>query len=150
MNRLRISRAGMALCAALVLWSGSAAATTLITDEEARRPDDAQAVATRGITRGPTIRFEAPAVAPTAHKPFDFRIHFEPHGGSKIEPASVHVTYLKMPSVDLTDRLRSYSTDEGISMTAAQVPAGEHAFRVEVQDSEGRTGEAVFSLKVDK
>lgn len=150
MKTFLFSRAALAFCAALVLYSGSAAAVTLITDDEAKRPNDVQAVATRAITRGPSIRFEPPAATPAPHAPFDFRILLEAHGGAKVDPASIHVTYLKEPNVDLTSRLRPYISDQGITMTGAQVPAGEHAFRVEVQDTDGRTGEAVFSLKVGK
>jgi hypothetical protein len=143
-------RAGLALMAGLICWSGSAAAVTLITDDEAKRPNDPQAVATRGITRGPSIHFEPPASAPAAHAPFDFRVHFEAHGGSKVDPSHIRITYLKMPNVDLTERLRPYLSAQGIDMPAAQVPAGDHALRIEVEDSDGRSGEATFTVTVEK
>lgn len=140
----------MALFAGLLLCSGQAAATTLITDAEAGRPNDPQISATRGITRGPQIRFEAPASPPGPHAPFDFRVQFEAHGGATIDPSHIHVTYLKVPNVDLTDRLKPFITANGIDMPAAQVPAGEHTFKVSVEDSDGRASEAVFSMKVNK
>lgn len=143
-------RAGLALFAGLVLWSSSAAAVTLITDDEAKRPNDPQAEATRGITRGPSVQFEPPASGPAAHAPFDFRVHFEAHGGATVDPSHIRITYLKMPNVDLTDRLRPYITAQGIDMPAAQIPAGEHALRVEVEDSDGRSGEATFTVNVPK
>jgi hypothetical protein len=128
----------------------SAVAATLITDDEANRPNDPQAEATRGITRGPNVRFEPPPVAPAAHAPFDFKIRFEAHGGAQIDPSSIHVTYLKMPNVDLTGRVRPYLVTDGIDMPQAQVPSGEHLLRVEVKDTDGRVGEAVFSFAVGK
>lgn len=132
------------------LWCGSAQAAPLISDDEAQRPNDVPAASTRGITRGPTIRFDAPQGSVVPHKPFDFRVHFDAHGGATVDPASVRITYLKSPSVDLTSRLRPYITADGIDMTQAEVPAGAHNLKVEVQDSEGHTGETVFTLNVPK
>ncbi len=143
-------RTGLALFAGLVFWSGSAAAVTLITDDEAKRPNDPQAAVTRGITRGPSIQFEPPATGPAAHAPFDFRVHFEAHGGATVDPAHIRILYLKMPNVDLTERLRPYITAQGIDMPTAQIPSGEHPLKVEVEDSDGRSGEATFTLNVPK
>ncbi|PKU25848.1 hypothetical protein CWS72_04635 [Telmatospirillum siberiense] len=134
----------------MVFWSGSAAAVTLITDDEAKRPNDPQVTATRGITRGPSILFEPPATGPAPHAPFDFRVHFEAHGGATVDPAHIRIIYLKMPNVDLTERLRPYITAEGINMPAAQIPSGEHLFKIEVEDSDGRNGEATFTVKAAK
>lgn len=143
-------RTSLAAFAGLVFWSGSAAAVTLITDDEAKRPNDPQVTATRGITRGPSIQFEPPAVGPAPHAPFDFRVHFEAHGGATVDPSHIRIIYLKMPSVDLTDRLKPYITADGINMPAAQIPPGEHPLRIEVEDSDGRSGEATFTLKAAK
>jgi len=149
LNRIGCAKAA-ALAALLCVCWGSAQASPLISDDEAQRPNDSQTTPTRSITRGPTIRFEAPQGALVPHKPFDFRVRFDAHGGATIDPASVHITYLKMPNVDLTTRLHPYITAEGIDMVQAEVPAGEHSLKVDVQDSEGHTGEAVFTLNVPK
>jgi hypothetical protein len=136
--------------AGVVLWSAQASAATLITDDEAKRPNDSQVMATRGITRGPSIQFEPPASSPSSHAPFNFRVHFEAHGGAKVDPDHIRVTYLKTPTVDLTDRLRPYITADGINMPAAQIPSGDHALHVEVEDTDGRSGEATFTVTVAK
>jgi hypothetical protein len=73
---------------------------------------------------------------------------FAPRGGSKIDPASVKVEYLRGSGVDLTERLKASINPEGIEVASAQVPAGEHAFRVSVRDSEGREGKTEFKLTV--
>lgn len=151
MTLYRTGRTRAAFFATLIcLWWGSAQAAPLITDDEAQRPDDTQATATRGITRGPTVRFEAPQNVPVPHKPFDFRVHFDAHGGSKIDPGSVRITYLKTPNVDLTPRLRPYISADGIDMAQAEVPAGEHTLKVELQDTDGHAGESVFTMTVPK
>ncbi|HXP95545.1 MAG TPA: hypothetical protein VN809_02455 [Telmatospirillum sp.] len=143
-------RAGVALMAGLVFWSASAYAVTLITDDEAKRPNDPQLGATRGITRGPAIHFEPPATVPAPHAPFDFHVNFEAHGGAKVDPDHIRITYLKSPNVDLTERLRPYITPEGIDMPAAQLPLGDHSLHIEVEDTDGRSGEATFTVKVAK
>ena len=56
------------------------------------------------------------------------------------------VEYLRGSGVDLTARLKAGIKPEGIEVAQAQVPSGEHAFRVSVRDSEGREGKAEFKL----
>ena len=78
------------------------------------------------------------------------KFQFEPRGGSKIDPASVKVTYLKAPLVDLTDRVKPFVSATGIDMTKVEIPPGEHDIKVQVTDSEGRVGSTVVSLVVSK
>jgi len=132
------------------VWGTTASAATLITDDEAKRPIDPHAAAARGITRGPSIRFEDSKVAIVAHKPFEFRVKIEPHGGATIDPTKVHVTYLKMPNVDLTERLRPFIATGGINMPDAVAPAGDHPLLIDVEDSDGHTSHAVITLTVAK
>ncbi len=134
----------------LGLTGEAAIAATLIADDEALRPTDPQAGASRGISRGPSIRYELPQDPLVAHQPFDFKVKLEAHGGAKIDLTKVHVTYLKVPSIDLTERLRPYFEADGISMPAAVVPKGEHPIRIDVQDSDGRVSQATFTLSATK
>lgn len=127
----------------------AAYAAPLITTQEAALPA-ATKVATRGISRGPSIKFLSPTAGTTVSSPFDLRIVFEPRGDSRIDVNSVKVTYLKFPYVDLTPRLKSAITASGISFQNAEVPAGEHAVKLSVQDTEGRETNAEFNLIVAK
>jgi hypothetical protein len=143
-----IAFAATAITGIFLLFAAHAAAAPLITDDEARRPDDTTVVPSRAITRGPTIRFEEHPADPGAHTPFEFRIRVEPHGGASIDPAGIRVIYLKVPAVDLTDRLRPYITAQGIDMPAAEAPAGQHPLRIEVRDSDGHVSQTVIRLEV--
>lgn len=134
---------------AMALWSGVAAAMPLITDEEAQLPGVPPSKISRGISRGPTIRSDLPE-AVVAHKPFDFKIEFEAHGQATIDPAKVHVTYLKVPGIDLTERIRPFISATGIMLPNAEVPPGQHPLRIEVEDSGGRTSEATLVLTAEK
>ncbi|PKU22349.1 hypothetical protein [Telmatospirillum siberiense] len=134
------------LFGALVIWSGTLGtcrAEVLITEQEARLPNDLQGEAeVRSITRAPTIAFVAPGNTAATQVPFPLVIRLSPHGGARIDPASVRVTYLKLPNIDLTDRLRPYLSPTGIAMPEAIVPAGTHVLKVDVTDSDGRRASA--------
>lgn len=138
-----IVRTLVAASLALSASFASAQALQLVTADEAKLPAVAAKPATRAITRGPGVKLATPESVSGA---FPFKVEFAPRGGSKIDPASVKIEYLRGEGVDLTARLKAGIKPEGIEVAQAQVPAGEHAFRVSVRDSEGREGKAEFKL----
>jgi hypothetical protein len=72
--------------------------------------------------------------------------------GSKLTAAqkSIKITYLKNPVVDLTERVKPFIGTGGLDVPAAEVPPGNHPIRVEVRDSDGRSGSASFILKISQ
>lgn len=123
----------------------------LITSKEAQLPAAKGELKTRGISRGPGIKVVSPDVAAGEVKsPFDFKVQFESRGGNKIDPQSVKITYLKFPYVDLTDRVKLAISESGIDFPKAEVPAGEHAIRITVKDTDGRESNSVVTLTVNK
>ncbi len=137
----------MILVAALLTGASAAVAQTvqLITEDEARLPAASRS-STRAITRGPGVKLVTPGLV--GNTAFAFKVAFEPHGGSKVEPASVQVVYLKSPPVDLTSRIKAGISAEGIELASARAPAGEHPIRIFVRDNEGRQNSATFTLVV--
>jgi len=134
---------------AITFVSSISVATPLISAKEAALPNAKNVLATRGISRGPIIKLNAPA-SETVESPFDFRMTFEPRGDAKIDPDSVKVIYLKFPFVDLTPRVKSAISTSGIDFPKAEVPPGNHSIRVTVKDTEGRETNAVFNIEVVK
>lgn len=132
------------------LLATSAQAEILIKESEARLPPPLVATtATRAITRGPGIRVLSPETgSQSLASPFPLRIAFEPHGGAKIDVSTVRLTYLRSPTVDLTERVKAGLSEKGIDLKAAEVPSGEHQIRVSVQDSDGRVSNVVLHLNV--
>jgi len=137
------------------LLAGPAAALTLVTADEAAQPAAKPlpllppASAARGITRGPEIDIESPRNPDKpVHSPFALRIEFVAHGGAHINPASVKVLYLRQGNIDLTGRLKSEISAAGINVPDAETPPGEHAFRIEVEDDEGRSSATDVVIKV--
>ena len=136
-----------ALTASLV--SSSARANhLLISAEEAKLPPPKGAVVAdrRGITRGP--RIEVVGEKEQSHSPVHLQLKFESFGGSKIDPDSLKVIYLRTPNVDLTERVRSFAGATGLDMPDAELPPGDHMIRVDIKDSDGRIGTTSFLLKV--
>jgi hypothetical protein len=127
-----------------------AAPVVLITDTEAKLPPSSDVpLATRaGVTRAPKIVMVSSAASVGVKSPFHLRFKLETFGGAKIDPATVKVTYLKNPSVDLTQRFGTITQADGLELVAAEAPVGTHHIRVTVQDSEGRRSSANFALKI--
>ena len=138
------------LAAALVASAQLGLAASLISAKEAALPPAAGTLATRGISRGPAIKLASPEADTPVMAPFDFKINFEARGDTKIDPSSVKVVYMKSPFVDLTPRLKSAISANGIDFAKADVPPGTHAIRVTVKDTEGRETNSVLNLVVNK
>lgn len=136
------------IVAAALLLSGQSRTTPLITEEEAKLPPPKGAVAAdrRGILRGPKVEFVSPG--DSVSSPMRLQLKFESFGGAKIDPDSVKVIFLRTPNVDLTPRVKPFVRADGINMQDAELPPGEYTMRVDVKDSDGRPGTAVFTLKV--
>ncbi len=136
------------LVAAGFLFSGTSRATQLITEEEARLPPPKGAIAAdrRGIMRGPKVEFISPG--DSVSSPLRLQLKFESYGGAKIDPESVKMIFLRTPSVDLTSRVKPFVQADGINMQDAELPPGEYTVRVDLKDSDGRPGTAIFTLKV--
>ena len=126
--------------------SATANAGTLITPKEAKLPDATGKLNTRGISRGPGIKVVSPEAGAQTKGPFEFKVDFEPRGGSTIDKSSVRVIYMKSPVVDLTPRLINSVTDSGIDMKNAEIPPGEHFVKISVKDSDGREASTITTL----
>jgi hypothetical protein len=135
---------------ALAGFSHSAvSAEVLITADEAKLPPTgANALSTRGLTRGPGIEQESPPLNQTVRSPLPFRIKFNVRNNVGIDPASVRLTYVKATPVDLTGRIRSHLTPDGIVMEQAEVPPGAHVLRLDITDMQGRSGTALIRFNV--
>jgi len=138
------------LAAVVIATSQLAISAPLISAKEAALPAASGALATRGISRGPAIKLASPEADTPVTAPFDFKVNFEARGDAKIDPSSVKVVYMKSPFVDLTPRLKSAISANGIDFAKADVPPGTHTIRVTVKDSEGRETNSVLNLVVNK
>ena len=138
----------LSVAGAITVSSAAGASHVLITADEAKLPPPKGAITAdrRGITRGPKI--EVIVDGQQVHSPVHLQLKFESFGGAKINPDSIKVTYMKTPTVDLTDRIKSFVQASGMDMPDAELPPGDHMIRVDIKDSEGRIGSTSFVLKI--
>ena len=139
-----------AISTVLFLSSATIFAAPLISAKEAALPAALGTLATRGISRGPAVKLNSPEADTPVMSPFDFKVAFEARGDAKIDPTSVKVIYMKSPFVDLTPRLKSAISANGIDFAKADVPPGTHTIRVSVKDTDGRETNSVLTLVVNK
>lgn len=149
MNKL--CKVFMFSAAVSMLGTSVALAEPLVTVQEAKLPPASGAMKTRGIARGPGIKVISPEVGGSEIKgPFDLKVKFESRGGIKIDPDAVKVTYLKATDVDLTSRLKGAIKEDGIDFAKAEVPPGEHSFRISVKDVDGREASTIMNVVISK
>ena len=122
-----------------VLSPGAAiAADILITVAEASLPDSPDIpVATRSGSFGPEIELVAPGSEANLKSPLPLQVKFISRGAA-IDQNSFRLYYLKLPVVDLTDRVKPHLTSTGVSMPQAEVPPGTHVLRFHLRDMQGR------------
>lgn len=132
--------------------AGTAYAEQLITAAEAALPAPPELGLTlRGITRGPAIdQIEPSPDAKDVASPLSLKVGFTARNNATIDPSSVKLTYVKSPSVDLTERMKAFVTPGGIDMKQAELPPGNHVIRIDLKDSQGRPSTTTIKLSVKK
>ncbi len=145
---------GGALCLiGLVAAATPAAAMQLVTEQEAALPPDRMpGLELRGSpTRRPSaVIVSPPQNAGVVKSPVSLKIKLQAHGGAKIDPDSIVLTYKKTPAIDITQRIMPFITADGIDVPDAEVPPGTHEFRIELKDRDGHPGGTDFSFQVGK
>jgi hypothetical protein len=131
---------------ALAVNGAATAGEVLIKPEEAALPPAPSLSNTRALTRKPEVILVSPAASVSS--PFELHLKFQAHGGSRIDPSSFHLIYLKSPNIDLTERVKRFVTAQGLDMVDAEAPPGQHTMKALISDSEDRDGSAVFTLSV--
>jgi len=139
-------------CVGLICTSMNAAgAVQLVTEQEAGYPDDPYGETRGSPTAGPEVEIVSPSLAGLIKSPFNLKIRFKAHGGAEIDRDSIALTYRKVPAIDITQRIGPYIRADGIDLNDAELPAGMHAFRIDVRDSRGRwAAPYLFRIRVAK
>jgi hypothetical protein len=125
----------------------------LITPDEAKLPEAKLSPPRRGFdgsqpSNGPIVKFLRPENESTVAKPMVIKIVFE-RNLAPIDLSSLKVTYLKLISIDITDRIRPYLTAGGIEASNAEIPEGNHRLRFSISDTQGRLTEEVLAVLVE-
>ena len=128
-------------------------AVTLITSEEAQRPD-----AETDLARGKEPRGKEPSDGPAilVRSPEDNRIYSPPVGiditfeprEAPVDLNTLVVQYVKFINIDITNRVRPYATTTGIHVTNADLPPGSHRVRLSISDVNGRVSVKTLGITV--
>jgi hypothetical protein len=149
--RARMAYYAACLALSLVATNPAAAFQLITAAESALPPGTVPSFEVRGSpTRLPSIAVVSPAGMGTLYSPVNVKLRFTAFGGAAIDPETVVVIYVKQPDIDITPRLKSFITANGIEISQADVPPGLHQFWVQLKDTEGRTNGREFDFQVAK
>jgi hypothetical protein len=97
---------------------------------------------------GPTINVIAPKENMVQIAPFDIDIRFEQRGAAVVDLASLKVFLMKLWDIDITDRVRPYVSGDGIHVTHADFPKGQHTIKIAIADHEGHESLRTMTVMV--
>lgn len=153
------------LASVLPAW-GQRKPVMLVTPEEARLPDAKlppyedflrqrdllkpfQEFATpkEPPVKGPVIELITPKDGAIYTGPLDIRVRFVPRAAD-VDPETLYVEYVKLWGINITDRVRPYTTKEGIQVENAKFPSGNHTVKISIADLTGNFSSRVFTVKI--
>lgn len=132
----------------------------LVTPEEANLPEvPAEAPAEPGAPLGPGKQKEAlefgprilvikPAEGRAVAVPLDIEVQFLPQEDTNVDLATLEVKYVKLVSIDITDRVRPYASTEGIRAERVSFPRGKHTIRISIADTRGASTSRVLTMTI--
>lgn len=89
-----------------------------------------------GLNLGPIIEVVKPIDGDRAEAPIEIFIKFTPQS-EPVDIKSLKVSVVKFISIDITDRVKDYSSPEGIHVKEAKIPQGKHTVRISIADISG-------------
>ena len=126
---------------------------TLITPEEAAQPDMLipKGVNLRTVERdGPQIKIYSPNLDEPLRIPFIMDIAFEASSNKTINFDSLSIKYLKLISIDLTDKIKPYLSNNRLVIKDAKVPQGKHRLQFSIAYTSGEKTIMEIVLNVEK
>lgn len=134
----------------LVACCSSAFAFQLITDDEAKLPDDLYDDLRGGPFPGPRITIRGSQNEMMS--PIAVTIELKAFGGARINPDSLQMFYQKKPKVNLRPRVRKFIDVKRDSVVMqiedAEIPVGHHQILLQVEDTRGHFSEEPWSFGI--
>ena len=142
----------LGVCAVLNTKVRSAAAWTLITQDQFDEINQQKAAAAPGTHDGqpiriPVIEIIEPDLKMPIKPPVKIRIRFRAPAGASIDPASFRATY---GWFNITNQLLSHAKIDasGISADDAEIPSGKYKVTLQISDTKRRVGTQAFDFQV--
>lgn len=97
---------------------------------------------------GPEIKIISPEMADEYSPPVNINIVFKPTDDAEVDMSKFKVEYIKLMSLDITDRFMKYTTPDGIKIQNADFPRGKHKLKLTIGDNKGGITEEIFTVKL--
>ncbi|MBI5043314.1 MAG: LPP20 family lipoprotein [Nitrospirae bacterium] len=118
---------------------------TLITQAEALLPNMsdvqyeniARDIESKSDSTGPIIKVVTPEEGKVYAPPVNIELNFITKGLAEIDLSTLKVEYLKLFSIDITQRVLPYVSKQGIKISNAQFPSGTHNLKITIGDKKG-------------
>ncbi len=138
--------------------AGSEQGVWLITPEEAAQPAAPEGmlsppggkpfdVGREAPDTGPMIELMKPEEGASRPAPLEVLVRFTPRS-APVDLSTLAVTVVKLISIDITDRVRPYTSPEGINIPDAKLPSGKHTVRISVGDAGGGVSRKQLTVSV--
>lgn len=102
----------------------------------------------RSQQQGPRILVNNPEPGGVYSPPVAIDIRFEPRENTKVDTASLKVVYVKLLKVDITERVAPYLSADGIRISQAELPAGEHTLILSIADDTGNISSQIINVTI--
>ncbi len=154
---------GLSLAINLLTVQAHAQVVTLVTREEANLPEALPLPpgAPGGLQRfgpspadkgepsgGPRILVVSPEEGIPHSVPLSIDIRFVPEGESGVNLSTLRVEYVKLFSINITDRVLPYASPEGIRIQKTQFPSGKHFVKISIADRQGRFSSRTLTIVI--
>ena len=121
----------------------------LVTAEEAGMSTVRAAV--KEVDEGPTIKINSPKNGSVLDGPFRLYIEIvKKADGAEVDMSSLKVNYLKVVTINITPRVKSYIEGTKLDVPKAEFPAGSHKTEIYIEDVEGNVSRKLFTVTVNE
>jgi hypothetical protein len=128
----------------------STPAVASLPGEPAGGTEQTMLVVPESAATGPEIMLISPEPESINLSPLKILVKFNPREGTKVDISTLRVELLKFITINITDRLKGYASNEGINVEKAELPSGNYKIRVTLSDTTGGMTSRVFVLRVQQ
>jgi hypothetical protein len=94
---------------------------------------------------GPIIELLRPEIDKPISVPVEIEVRFIPRR-APVNVGSLKVTLVKFVNLEITDRVKPYTSSTGIHITNMKLPSGRHDLRITLADAEGNISHKQITL----
>lgn len=102
----------------------------------------------QAVELGPRILVVKPSEVQAVPAPLDIEVRFQAQDDAAVDLATLEVKYVKLVSIDITDRVRPYASLEGIRVERVSFPKGKHTIRISIADTRGVLTSRVLTVTI--